>query len=103
MVFKMHLVKVLQGKSCHFAVVLPMAPGSYFRLTRPEPFRNEWGDRYNFTFNGHWDIKTEYIESPINSDKNHLKSLVTLHLNKVQNVLLPTSHTSTTHVQWFTT
>ncbi len=67
-------------KSCHLVATWQQL--SYFGQRWPEPYLNEWGESCKFTLSGHWDIKT-LIESAVNSDKNRLKSSVTLTQNKI--------------------
>jgi len=62
--------KVLLGKSCHSATILATPPGSYFGLTRPGSYLNEWAECQNCTFSGHRDIKTACIETAVKYDKN---------------------------------
>lgn len=38
------------------------------------PSLNEWGESRNLTFNDHRDIKTAYMESPVKSEKKHLRN-----------------------------
>jgi len=47
-----------------------MPSGSYFGLTRPGSYLNEWAESQSCTFTGHWDIKTAFIETAVKYDKN---------------------------------
>lgn len=35
--------------------------GCYFRQTKPDSYLNEWGERQNFPFKGHLDIKAGHL------------------------------------------
>lgn len=61
-----------------FRQVVPL--GSHLGSTSKTILLSKWIGResYTFTFHGRWDIKTTCIESPVKSDKHHLKCLVTL-------------------------
>jgi len=74
---------------------MPLGPnlGSYFRLTRPGSYLNEWAESQNCTFTGHRDIKTACVETAVKYEIKSLKSLMTLSQNKVQNALFPTGYT----------
>jgi len=68
-------IKVFLGKSCHSGTILATPPGSYFGLTRPGSYLNEWAESQtqNCTFTGHRDIKTACIETAVKYNKKSLK------------------------------
>ena len=70
--FWRHSAKCFLGKTCHSEAIL----ASYFRLTRPGSYLNEWGENQNFTFNGHRTVAC--IDSWIKSDKKKKRLLATL-------------------------
>lgn len=57
--------KVPLGKSHHSAAILATPLGTYFELTRPSSYLNEWEESHYFNFSRHWGIKTAYKESPV--------------------------------------
>ena len=65
--FWRHSAKCFLGKTCHSEAIL----ASYFRLTRPGSYLNEWGENQNFPFNGHRTVAC--IDSWIKSDKKKKK------------------------------